>query len=291
MTLSEFIAAERRKIVSDGHPHLESEVRLWCAEILAQDRSYLIMNGQKPLNEVWSPSDQARFIEIRDRRIKHEPIAYIMGRASFYGRDFAVEKGVLIPRSDSEHVVDVLMRLPFAAVETVHFMDVCTGTGCLGITAYLEWQRRGIRNVAQLTDLSPKAVEVATRNLMALARDEAISIHRTDLWPPNCLSRSQDVLLSNPPYISKREMTTLPPDVADYEPSMALVAGTDGLDFYRRILSEGLVWVKKGGYVVVEHGYDQRDSVSALYRTHGLADIQTVCDYGGHPRVTFGRVP
>ena len=289
MTLSEFLAAERLDLRERGRSDLEEEVRIWLSEVLQVNRPFLLARGQDEIRDVCTEAQLRFFDEVRDRRIAYEPLSYILGYAHFYGRCFLVSPGVLTPRGDSECLIERLMSLPIPEEVSPFFLDLCTGSGCLGITALLEWRARGRLARGILTDISETAVGVAAKNCEALACGTQLVVRETDLIPGDLTDACVDIILSNPPYIPAEEIPGLMPEVSGFEPRLALDGGEDGLVFYRRILEEGLPLLRDGGYLLVEHGFDQGTSVPKLFREHGLRDVEMFEDYGGNPRVTIGR--
>ncbi len=218
-------------------------------------------------------TQQARFWTLLERRKAREPLQYILGTAPFMGHEFIVEPGVLIPRQDSE-------TLCMKAIELIRdgesALDLCCGSGCLGLSLKLE--KPGV--MVTLSDVSDTAIKVTTQNAERL--NAQVSILQGDLFKPH-QGMKYDLILSNPPYISEHEMTELDPEVT-WEPNLALLAGQDGLDFYRRIANEAADYLKPGGRLLLEIGHSQFDAVSALLdeRFH---KARLHKDLAGKPRV------
>ena len=239
------------------------------------------------------------------RRAKGEPLAYVLGYRHFYKECYKVRSGVLIPRADTETVVESalkflginematgdLLKIPEYNKELtdIRFADFCTGTGCIGISVANEIVRRGGRVSGYLMDISDTAIETASANVESQAiRPEFISVMKYDVTCSAPDLDKLDFIVSNPPYITNKDMNTLDKGVKDYEPDLALRAGDDGLEFYHPIIESAKKLLKDGGALIVEHGYDQGDSVRELFESAGLRKCMTISDYGGNDRVTLG---
>ena len=289
MKLFEFCKKTKENLEREGFSELSEELRLWLIEVSGKNSVFFSTRNNVECDEILSEKEWTRFYEIMERRKKREPLSYILGYSDFYGRRFLVREGVLTPRYDSEHMINaVLQRISFEG-EPVFFYDLCTGSGCLAITVLLELQKKGISAKGYLTDISDIAISCAADNSKKYAVEEEVTLWKTDLLPPLEKRKNADFILSNPPYIPRENIKSLMPEVSRYEPSLALDGGADGLLFYRRILSEGVPLLKNGGFLFVEHGYDQGESVPDLFRTAGLSSVETIVDFGGNPRITVGR--
>lgn len=237
-------------------PRLDAEVLL--AHVLKQpERIYLYVHFDQPLEQ----SELAAYRECIKRRVQHEPVAYITGHRDFMGLDFKVTKDTLIPRPDTEILVEaVLQRLP-AAGENSTLADIGTGTGaiCLSLLNYLPKLR------AMAVDISPGALAVAQENSLSLGLTQRVEFLQGDLLAPlKAKGELLNVIVSNPPYIPKADIATLAADVKAYEPMGALDGGEDGLDFYRRLLAESGDLLKEGGFLAMEVGIHQACQLGAL---------------------------
>ena len=229
------------------------------------------------------------------RRASGEPLAYILGYRHFFKECYKVCPGVLIPRADTEIAVESvlkflgindmatgdLLQIPSYGkpLNDIHFADLCTGTGCIGISAANEIVRAGGRAVGTLIDIS---------NLSDVIKPEDLSVIRHDVLSSVPELEKLDFIVSNPPYITNDEMEELDSVVRDHEPDLALRAGDTGLDFYGPLLNVALELLKDGGALIVEHGFAQGDAVREIFEQGGLKKVMTIRDYGGNPRVTFG---
>ena len=239
------------------------------------------------------------------RRADGEPLAYILGYRHFYKECYKVARGVLIPRADTEIVVesaakflginkmaagDVLNVPEYGkALSDIRFADLCTGTGCIGISVANEIVRAGGGVTGYLIDISDTAIGISTENVQSQAvRPETLKVIKHDVLGSVPELGALDFIVSNPPYITNKEMDELDSVVKDHEPDIALRAGDTGLDFYGPILNIAKALLKDGGALIVEHGYEQGDSVRRIFEQGGLKNCMTIRDYGGNQRVTVG---
>lgn len=238
-----------------------------------------------------------------ERRAKGEPLAYILGHRHFWREDYKVVPGVLIPRPDTELLVECALRfcgchdlatcdvlnVPVSALkESARFADICTGTGCAGISTANELLSHGLKVNGILTDISPVALETAGINVLSQSKEpSSLEVIRNDILNDD-LPGKFDFIVSNPPYITDKEMEELDSVVRDHEPELALRGGYDGLDFYESIFKKSFASLACGGAVFVEHGYLQGESVRRLCKEAGFEMVGTVKDYGGNERVTWG---
>lgn len=222
------------------------------------------------------------------RRAKREPIAYIVGTREFYGRSFEVAPGVLIPRPETETLVDVcLERIPKNSL--MNIVEVGFGSGCIAVT--LACQRPECRIFA--TDLSDEAMAIASRNVCTHEVDARVTLLNGDALspflahpsrPPD-LPRQFDGLVSNPPYVRDDERTALDPEVRDHEPSLALFAGADGLDVVRRIVSQAPKCLREGAFLAMEIDPEQSDTVMQLLQDQGFTSTSMRKDLNGQLRI------
>ena len=221
------------------------------------------------------------------RRIAGEPLAYVLGEWDFYGLTLSVTPAVLIPRNDTEVLVDwsasVIREL--LGEREFRFLDLGCGSGCIGIAlAHLFPNARGV-----LMDVSPSAVDLAKDNVKRYNM-----LYRLFCVPGDMLEKADvrvgkfDMIISNPPYITREEMLELDASVRDYEPQGALYGGEDGLDFYKAILSGWLELLKDGGFIAFEVGYRQARDVARLMKASGIERIKIVEDTAGIARVVSG---
>ncbi len=258
-------------------PRLDAE--LVIAFALGLDRLKLYLDLDRPL----SAAELEKIRALIARRRAREPVAYILGVREFYARRFKVTKDTLVPRPDTETLVEA--SLPHVR-EGTRLLDLGTGTGVLGITLVLE--RPGA--TADLVDVSPAALEVARENAVALGAIDRCSFHLGDLLAAPPSEATWDVIVSNPPYIRDGDHASLPPDVK-HEPSLALLGGDDGLAFYRRIAEGAATRLAPGGRVLVEVGVGQVADVEALFAAQGFTAITRHRDLARIERVVEATRP
>lgn len=266
---------------ANDSPRLDSELLL--AHALGVDRVKLIIDSRRPLEE----AELARFRELLLRRRKHEPIAYILGEREFYGLRFTVNRHVLIPRPDTETLVNV------ALTRTAHLslhgraLDVCTGSGCVAIAFSKErptWQVIG-------SDLSLEALAVARHNAWRLGAIWNLDFRHADLLGGFEREEGFDLIMANPPYVPDAEVPTLSPDIKLHEPAAALCGGPDGLALIRRLVKAAPGLLAAGGLLALEVGAGQAARVAKGLLSYGFSDVEQARDYAGIERVVSGRLP
>jgi release factor glutamine methyltransferase len=256
------------------------DAELLVAHALGIDRVKLYMDLERPL----TPGELARIRELVMRRRKREPIAYILGRREFFGRNFQVSSAVLVPRPDTEILIErALELLPSEA--SVRVLDLCTGSGCIAVT--LAAERTGLE--VDATDLSPEALEVASGNAQALGVEGRARFYKGDLFGALPERREYELIVCNPPYIPETERASLAPDVEAFEPALALFGGNDGFEIVRRLAAEAPKWLAKDASILIEVGAGQAPAVAELLAAAGLGEIRTHADLGGHERVVEAR--
>ncbi len=262
------------------NPRLEAELLL--AHALATERLRIIVESERAL----SSGELARFRELIQRRRRGEPVAYLRGYKEFYGREFRVDRRVLVPRPDTEILVDTALRRTPATSMGGCYLDLCTGSGCVAIS--LARTRPTCKVFA--IDLSPDALAVARENAIRLGAAYQVAFMAGNLFEPLAAwpALRFDLIAANPPYITEGDVAELPADVRSFEPRLALSGGEDGLAVTRPIVSESPRHLRPGGVLAVEIGTDQADAVQALFGEAGFRAIEVDKDYGGHERVVSG---
>ena len=225
-----------------------------------------------------SEKDCKRAESLAERRNTREPLEYILGKAWFFGLCFDVTSDCLIPQADTEIVCD---RLISKLKSGARFADICTGSGCIALAALANTKN----TTAVGYDISEAALKIAKRNAEKLGLQDRFSAQRADVFSPDFLDGEEpfDLMVSNPPYIETAVIETLSPEVRR-EPHIALDGGADGLDFYRRLLEVCPSHIKKGGALLLEIGYDQREALDSLCKAHGFP-CEFYRDFGGNDRV------
>ncbi|MCA9582998.1 MAG: peptide chain release factor N(5)-glutamine methyltransferase [Myxococcales bacterium] len=258
-----------------GSPRLDGE--LLIAHGLGIDRVRMYMDLDRPL----TGEELTLLRALVARRRKREPVAHILGKRDFFGRTFEVNADVLVPRPETELVVErALAGLPADSETTV--LDLCTGSGCIGITLAME--RPGIR--VCLADVSEAALAVARRNVEQHGVGARVEVRQGDLFAACEGMPPFGMLVSNPPYVVDAEIDGLEPEVATFEPRMALAAGDDGLSFVRRIAGECGPYLEAGALAVLEIGDGQGAAARAIVEAAGgMGRVKVYPDLAGHDRV------
>lgn len=222
------------------------------------------------------------FISRIEKRKKHIPLQYIINKQNFYGLDLYVNESVLIPRYDTENIVDCIVK-DFEGSKDISVLDLCTGSGCIAISL----KKHGFEKVFAL-DISDKALEVAKHN--AYIHNADITFIKSDLYKELPNDIRFDLIVSNPPYIRTGEIEKLDDEVKDFEPKLALDGGKDGLDFYKKILNLSKDFINKNGSLYFEIGYDQAKDVVDIAKKEGYYNIKIIKDLSGKDRGISMRV-
>ncbi|MDB4964026.1 MAG: protein-(glutamine-N5) methyltransferase, release factor-specific [Myxococcales bacterium] len=257
------------------------EAQLLLAHVLQCSRMQLYTGFDKPLAE----AELAGYRALIKRRLAGEPVAYLLGEHEFWGLPLHVDPNVLVPRPDTETVVEVARSLRTDRSAPCTILDLCTGTGAIALA--LAKELPAARVIA--TELSPAAAAIATKNAERNALTDRVEIRVGDLFAP-VAGEQFDLIVSNPPYIATAVIATLSAEVLR-EPRLALDGGPDGLVFYDRICAQAPAAMGPGAALVLEHGYDQAEAVAARLAATGFIDITLVHDLGKNPRVTWARRP
>jgi len=271
-------AADLRKRSSTS-PRLDAELML--ALVLGCDRVKLIIDADRPLD----PIELSKFKQLHKRRRLGEPIAYIRGERDFYGRSFRVDQRVLVPRPETELLVEVGLKRTRRLSLCARVLDVCTGSGCVAITL----KKERPTNTVLAADVSPDALDLARLNCWRLGA--RVGLVCSDLFSSEALASSRsgfDLITANPPYLGEADMAELAVDIRNFEPTIALAAGVDGLDVTRRLLADAPTMLAPGGVLAVEVVAGAADQVRGLFAEAGLAAIETDRDFGRHERVVSG---
>lgn len=266
---------------SRGLPTPRLDAELLLARALSSTRVVLYVDAARPLDA----DELARFRELVKRRRAREPVAYILGEREFYGRPFRVDRRVLVPRPDTETLVDAALDRTRHVSMSMRALDLCTGSGCVAIT--LARERPTSRVVA--TDLSGEALAVARDNALRLGAYN-VALRQGDLFAALPPGFRFDVVTANAPYIASGEFESLEPDVRDHEPRLALHGGLDGLDVLRRVVAGAAARLAPSGVLAVEVGAGQAPLVADLYERAGFRQIDLRKDYARIERVVVGML-
>ena len=257
-------------------PRLDAE--LLVAHALGIDRMRVIIDGDRPLGG----KELASLRDLVKRRRSYEPIAYLRGSREFYGLSFKVDRRVLVPRPDTETLVDVALARSAHVSLSMRQLDLCTGSGAVAVAMA---RQRPTASVAA-SDLSPDALVVARDNALRLGAYN-VAFYMGDLFAPFA-GRKFDVITANPPYIPTGDLAGLMPDVREHEPRMALDGGTDGLDFVRRIIDAAPDYLVDGGVLAIEIGSGEAPDTAALMEARGLVEVKKDRDIARIERVVSG---
>lgn len=229
--------------------------------------------------ELYASEETADAMQAYTARILHgEPLAYILGKWSFYGLELTVTPDVLIPRDDTMAVTDLAIEAVRAMPAPQRVLDLCTGSGCIGLAIAHQVESARVT----LADVSEAALKIAKKNLAALKLSGRVNALRADVREPTPKFWGQfDLIVSNPPYVTQQEMRELDRSVREHEPHFALDGGEDGLDFYRAILENYTQSLRPGGYICFEFGFRQHMQVGMLLSSAGYRSLHFVKDAGG----------
>lgn len=284
MTILELLKVSTEHLKSKGFDNPKTSCEILLSHALGMKRLDLYLNFDKPVSD----QEREQFREMYRRRLEHEPLQYITGETEFMSLPFMVNKHVLIPRPETELVVEeTVKRMKESWGETpVEALDI--GTGCGNIAVSLAHYLPGSRIFG--IDINPEAVETAkqnaeTNNLSDRTEFSVIDIMGCDPESYNSLN----LIISNPPYVLESDRPTLTKQVIDFEPHEALFAGEDGLIFYETISGLAASWLCTDGILVFETGYNIGPQIQEIVENEGFSDVELMKDYAGHDRIIFGR--
>ena len=251
--------------------------QLLLGKVLKKEKLFIMLNRDFNLDEK-QEDEFSKLIQMRKNKM---PIKYILGECEFMGMDFIVKPGVLIPRPDTEILVEEVIK-QIKKKGYTKICDVCSGSGAIGI-AIAEFIKD---TQVTLYDISEVALEVSKLNIERFDLSRRVNDELSDLLQVAIKqNKKYDMIVSNPPYIREDIIPTLMEDVKNYEPYIALYGGKDGLDFYKRITEESLMVLEKGGMLAFEIGYDQKEQVEEILLRLGFEQIECIKDLSGNDRV------
>ncbi len=261
------------------------ESRIILCHLLKKDESYLYAHGDEKI----SKETISDFRTIVDRRKNGEPLQYILGFQEFMGFEFIVKSGVLIPRGDTEFLVEAILdyaKNTFAD-NSFRMLDIGAGSGAISLSVAKLMKNSEIIAI----DISSDAIKLSNENKIKLNIDNAEFL-QGNLFSAlgEVQENSFDIIASNPPYIPDEEIETLQAEVRLHEPKLALAGGKDGLDFYREIANKSLKYLKKGGLLIFEVGHDQGEAVADIMKNSGYDNIEIINDFENRNRVVSGRL-
>ena len=279
-TVLEALRKAEQWLRARGVPSPRTDAERILAHALSIERLDLYLQFARPLE----PAELDVMREALRRRGQREPLAWVLGTVGFHTIDLAVSPGVLVPRPDTETLVDAALSWIAADEDPYYVADPCTGSGAVGLA--IAAVRPGAR--CYLTDQSDAALENARKNVVALDLAARVAVLRGDLLQPIPTSRPIDLVVCNPPYIPSSDISALEPEVSRWEPRLALDGGPDGLVLVRRLATTAAARARRG--LLLEVGHDQADAVAAILDAAGFVGVTPWKDLGGHTRVVGGRV-
>lgn len=314
MTLFRLLTEGLRALEQAGAPDARQDAQQLLLAAFHLDMVHFLMNRMQELEEnAQNQGSTELYREMIGRRRRRCPLQQILGSQEFMGMEFYVNRHVLIPRQDTETLVELVLA-DTAALETnvsaggdAALLDLCTGSGCIAVSL----AARGHFQRVTATDISEEALKVAERNIRTLLPEWSLRIGETgsmqtsaadtervaELWQGDLFAalpedgRRYDVITSNPPYIPTAVISTLEPEVQEHEPRLALDGAEDGLSYYRRIAAAAGGYLKPGGRIYLEIGFDQGDAVRGLLTAAGYQEIRVLRDLPGRERVVAARWP
>jgi release factor glutamine methyltransferase len=282
-TIAQLLTQARQRL-AQGLRLPEAEARIEAQLLLSQalgnvSRAWLITHDR----DLPEPIQYQNFEALLARRLNGEPVAYLLGQREFFGLPFKVTSDVLIPRPDTEILVETALAL-IPEQKTLRVLDMGVGSGAIAIAIAKNRPQAHVLGI----DRSQAALDVAKGNAESLAADNAE--FRLSHWFSALDGEQFDIIVSNPPYIAADDPHLAQGDLR-FEPPSALASGSDGLDDIREILGQAPQHLKPGGWLLLEHGYDQAAKVADLMRAQNFIDVRSVTDLAGILRVTFGQQP
>ena len=280
-SISQVIGEAAALLTEAGVAQPRREAASLLGFVLEEDRAYLVLNANVLLSEV----QQCRYEEVVRRRAKREPFHYITGVKEFFGIDFVVTPDVLIPRPETELLVERALELirPDAPEQTV--CDVGTGSGCIVIT--LLHDRSQLHGVG--LDISRPSLVVAAQNALAQRVNTRLDLRESDCFSALAADERFTLITANPPYITEEDHRGIQPEVRDFEPRLALTPGGDGLAIVRRIIADAPAFLHPGGHLLMEIGYDQADAVREMIDPTIWSSSEILPDLQGIPRCVVLR--
>lgn len=280
-TIGELLNESNEKLKGVSETYI-LDGQLMMEKVIGKDRIYIMTNRSEKL----TLDQEAEFRDLLQKRKDNMPMKYILGHTEFMGIDFYVEKGVLIPRNDTEILVEEAINI-IKSIESdkIKVCDLCCGSGAIGLSLAKTLDKVEV-DLIDIEEIPKKVTEI---NIEKLELEEKCTFIHSDLLEKVIKeNRMYQVLVSNPPYIKVDDIDELMKDVKDYEPKTALDGGIDGLDFYRKIAKEALNVLEGNGYIIFEIGHDQGEDVKAILHQNGYVNIRIVQDLAGKDRVVLG---
>lgn len=281
-TLDLFIEQAVEQLTAGGFDSPRREARVLLEAVAGIPLAEQLAHPDRLLDE----ESLASLEEALTRRLRHTPLGQITGKVWFCDLPFRVNGSTLIPRPETEHLVEAAFNLSCCLASSglpMRILDTFTGTGAVGLSLGARLKREGLAFDLTLTDIAEEALEIAASNAKLILPGQDLQLVKADIWPPE--TEAFDLILANPPYIPSAEIASLMPEVARYEPVTALDGGPDGLFFYRRLAAEGESRLSTGGHLVLEAGAGQAQAVASIFDRAGWREEGRIRDYLGHERI------
>lgn len=281
-TIEELINTGTKTLKDNGIDTARLDTELLLGNVIEKERLYLITHKEETIGK-----DQCdEFFELIEKRRKKMPVKYILNKCEFMGIDLHVEEGVLIPRDDTELLVDEVLK-NISEDDEKQICDLCCGSGAIGIS--LACLRKNIK--VDLLDYYPIPEKVTLINIEKHNLQERVSFSKSDLLDVSIkASKKYDIIVSNPPYIEEEEIEKLMDDVQKYEPHTALSGGIDGLDFYKKIVNQSIEVLNENGILAFEIGYNQGKVVKSLMEEKNFKDVRVIKDFASLDRIVIGHL-
>ncbi len=288
MKIKEVIELGKQVLIRNNVDDASLVARELLAHVLGQNKQYLVIHSDDELEEEY----RSKFVDCINQIVSGKPLQYITNKQEFMGLNFFVDENVLIPQPDTEVLVEETIKKCISVAELgaeqspIKILDLCTGSGAIAISLNYVLAQKNINAEIMASDISIKALDIAKKNNES--NNTSVKFAESNLFE-NIQKNDFDIIVSNPPYIKRKIIETLPCQV-QAEPHIALDGGEDGLDFYKKIIDQACKYIKNG-YVLLEIGYDQKDEVEGLFRANGrYSEIETVKDLSNNDRCVIARV-
>lgn len=288
MKIKEVIELGKQVLIRNNIDDASLVARELLAHVLGQNKQYLVIHSDDELEEEY----RSKFVDCINQIVSGKPLQYITNKQEFMGLNFFVDENVLIPQPDTEVLVEETIKKCILVAELraekspIKILDLCTGSGAIAISLDYVLAQKNINAEIMASDISTKVLDIAKKNNES--NNTSVKFAESNLFE-NIQKNDFDIIVSNPPYIKRKIIETLPCQV-QAEPHIALDGGEDGLDFYKKIIDQACKYIKNG-YVLLEIGYDQKDEVEGLFRANGrYSEIETVKDLSNNDRCVIARV-
>lgn len=279
MTIREAISHGSEELSNAGLSEPRREANSLLLFAIARDRAFAAAHPEYELCE----AEEELFRSSIARRASREPFQHIVGKQEFYGLDFLVTPDVLIPRHETELIVEQAIEI-LAELDAPRFLEIGVGSGCISVATL----RQLPKATALAVDISDAAIDIARRNAAMHGVADRLTIMKSDVFE-NVLSESFDLIVSNPPYVPLNEYSGLQPEVRDHDPRIAVTDGSTGLTIIERIVAGSPTFLKPGGHILMEIGFSQADAVRALFDTVSWASVEILPDLQGIPRTVVAQ--